>query len=658
MATRTSSTFRRSRPESRATIRRAFAVACAVAALPWGRFAEAAPTWAKSFGTSAATTRILGTAVDAAGNVFVVGSFTGASLDLGGTSLVRVGTQDAFLAKFDRDGALVFARDVGGAGATIRATSVAVDGSGHVFVTGAVQGALTVPRTAAAIGTVDAFVARWAAGGDDLWVTRFGGAGASLSGTGIALDSTGVPLVAATLESSGATTPPLTRRGVSDAVLLKLAGSGAVTWARNYGGALTGARSTAVATDASGNAVLVGTFDFSDMTTPALGRLGSPTSFVIKVDTGGVTAWARAVGGGLASSTLTSVTSGAAGEVTAGGTTSFVAMTSPPLARVGLEDGIVIRYDASGTLAWAKALGGPTARARVDGVTLGASGDAVVGGSFASGDLATPPLDRHGATASFRTQLTADAGAVRDPVTYFGSGAAEFETTGIARNGNGALAMVGTLTGAGPTPTTPPLARFGTVDAFLICEGCGAVDGGADAGDAGADASDAGDAGADASDGSDAGAAIPDASDGPDGSADASDASDASDVGDASGDSDPGDAMTDAPDADGTVDASLDATIPADATIADGSPGDTGLPDATIADASVLDGSPDRDAMGSPDATDASDVDADPPFDTGLVGGGGCASGAPTSGGAVPFAFDAMAVAGLVLLRRTRRRRP
>ncbi len=76
--------------------------------------------------------------VDAAGNLYLVGSFRGTvDFDIGaGTSeLTAAGGDDIFVAKYDSAGALLWVRSGGGASSDV-ATSVAIDNAGNVIVGG------------------------------------------------------------------------------------------------------------------------------------------------------------------------------------------------------------------------------------------------------------------------------------------------------------------------------------------------------------------------------------------------------------------------------------------------------------------------------------------------------------------------------------------
>ncbi len=81
--------------------------------------------------------------------------------------------------------------------------------------------------------------------------------------------------------------------------MLKLdAGTGAVTWAQNFGGSGAYAFGEALAVDGSGNPYLGGTFQSANLTTPTLTKIGTLDAFVLKLDGGsGAVTWAQNFGG-------------------------------------------------------------------------------------------------------------------------------------------------------------------------------------------------------------------------------------------------------------------------------------------------------------------------------------------------------------------------
>lgn len=122
--------------------------------------------WGRQLGTDT-TDNAAGVATDAAGNVYLTG-YTFGSLD-GNNS---AGDADAFLVKYDRDGVKQWTKQFGSVEQDI-ATAIAVDGAGDLYVVGRTVGALDGAPNA---GGLDAFVAKFDDAGGLLWTRQFGSA--------------------------------------------------------------------------------------------------------------------------------------------------------------------------------------------------------------------------------------------------------------------------------------------------------------------------------------------------------------------------------------------------------------------------------------------------------------------------------------------------
>jgi hypothetical protein len=163
--------------------------------------------------------------VGPAGSVFVAGEFTGVA-GFGGTNLNGLGGTDAFVAQYDAAGALVRLWQVGSAGED-RARGVGVDAAGNVHVHGEFTGTLTyrgLPVTSIGGGR-DLFVLKTDGAGNPIWLKRAGGAGADISGN-LALAPNGdVLLTGATVGNAGFDNLALASAGGSDVYLTKIPAS-------------------------------------------------------------------------------------------------------------------------------------------------------------------------------------------------------------------------------------------------------------------------------------------------------------------------------------------------------------------------------------------------------------------------------------------------
>jgi len=200
-------------------------------------------------------------AVDSSGNAYVAGEYSG-SANIGGIVLPARG-RCAFVAKYDRDGNVLWARKPGGSnsGDGPYGCGVAVDGSGSVLVTGAFRGTgefdgLTL---SAAGDETDVFVAKYDPLGGLLWAKRAGGASFDFS-RGVATDSTGSIYVAGRFRDSASFGDlVLTGSGLDDMFIAKYASDGSPQWVK-AAGLIYNDSALGIAVDGQGAVFVTGSF--------------------------------------------------------------------------------------------------------------------------------------------------------------------------------------------------------------------------------------------------------------------------------------------------------------------------------------------------------------------------------------------------------------
>jgi Beta-propeller repeat len=105
--------------------------------------------WAKRAGGGAIGSDDQGRsiAVDGSGNSYVTGDFAGSATfgagELNQTILVSAASSDIFVAKYDSNGFLVWAKRAGGTSGSDQGRRIALDDSGNSYVTGFFQGSAT-----------------------------------------------------------------------------------------------------------------------------------------------------------------------------------------------------------------------------------------------------------------------------------------------------------------------------------------------------------------------------------------------------------------------------------------------------------------------------------------------------------------------------------
>jgi hypothetical protein len=144
--------------------------------------------WIRQLGTPAADT-VAALAPDGSGGVYIGGT-TGGSL--GGP---HAGDLDAFLARYDASGQLLWTRQLGTAAAD-QGRSLLADDAGGVFITGFTAGDLGGPNS----GGSDAFLARYDSDGNQLLLRQY--ATASLAAGYVVADGTGGIIIAGMVQGA------------------------------------------------------------------------------------------------------------------------------------------------------------------------------------------------------------------------------------------------------------------------------------------------------------------------------------------------------------------------------------------------------------------------------------------------------------------------
>ncbi len=429
-----------------------------------GAGSVSAADWAKNFSAFAgADTSTQATAVDATGNVYIAGYLTGASVTLGSVTLTRIGAQDAFVAKLDASGTVLWAKNYGGSGAIAFGNAIAVDGSGNVYVGGRFTNANLTTPALTKIGFEDAFAFKLDANGATTWAKNYGGSQAVANGLAIAVDGSGNVYLGGTFQVANLTTPALTKIGTVDAFAFKLDSGGATTWAKNYGGSGAAAQAYAIAVDGSGNVYLGGYIQSANLTTPALTKIGNFDAFAFKLDASGATTWAKNYGGSGVTALVTAIAVDGSGNVYLGGRFTNANLTTPALSKIGTYDAFAFKLDAGGATTWAKNYGGSGATAQATAIAVDGSGNVYLGGNF-NANLTTPALSKIGVQDAFAFKLDS-SGATTWSKNYGGSGATA-NGSAIAVDSSGNVYLGGNFTTA--NLTTPALSKIGVTDAFAF----------------------------------------------------------------------------------------------------------------------------------------------------------------------------------------------
>jgi hypothetical protein len=277
------------------------------------------------------------------------------------------GAEDAYVAKHDAGGALIWLRQFGSGGRDF-ATAAASDPGGNVFVGGWTNDALPgFSRTS----NYDAFLRKYDPSGNELWTRQFGVFAASeVRVSAAAADAAGNVYVA------GSATHPLpaqTSAGGTDIFVRKYDAAGNVVWTRQFGTS-SDEYGYSIVLDSSGGSLVSG---YTGGTFPGQSKSGALDAFVARVDASGNLSWITQFGAGAGSVTFAfAVAAAPDGSIYAGGRTSAVL---PGESSSGGQDAFLRKMNSSGGEIWTRQFGSPgTDEAR--GLAVDSAGNAAVVG--------------------------------------------------------------------------------------------------------------------------------------------------------------------------------------------------------------------------------------------------------------------------------------
>ncbi len=186
-------------------------------------------------------------ALDSAANVYVTGSVSGA---IDGQTLH--GSADFYIAKYNTSGTRQWTIEDGSAGKSSSGYGIAVDSSGNVFLTGITTGAIDGQTLH---GFFDFFITKYNTSGTRQWTVEDGATGQIAISYGIAVDSSGNAFLTG---FTGGAIDGQTLHGSTDLFITKYNTNSILQWTIEDGAASGSTIGYGIAVDSSGNAYVTG----------------------------------------------------------------------------------------------------------------------------------------------------------------------------------------------------------------------------------------------------------------------------------------------------------------------------------------------------------------------------------------------------------------
>ncbi len=296
-------------------------------------------------------------ACDDSGNVYCGGQLEFDS-EFENIIVESVGSHDVLLVKYDASGQLKWIRRAGGHGGDV-CNGLAVDAAHNTFVAGEMeQTADFSGQSITSAGGNDIFLAKYSSGGAIQWVKRWGDSGNDKALCAATADN-GDCYIAGFFTGSvdfGSTT--LNASGSRDVFIAKISSSGSVIWAKKGGGSGDD-KAEGIAVDKNGDIYIVGSFTHSaSFSGNSITSSGKYSAFITKYNSSGNVQWVEKGGACCDTTQFRSVAVDENNDVYVSGNFNVNADFDSFNFTASSTDCIILKYNSSGNVLWAKQGGG------------------------------------------------------------------------------------------------------------------------------------------------------------------------------------------------------------------------------------------------------------------------------------------------------------
>ncbi len=248
--------------------------------------------WAKQAGGSDYDNGYSVTA-DKNGNIIITGSFTSASANFDGLTVRSVGGSDVFVAKYDPNGKIIWVKTAGGQMYDV-GYGVTADGNNNVIITGTFSSSIsfgTISLKGHAYS--DIFVAKYDPNGNVLWARGAGNNGFYNSSSGVAVNSNNDVFITGSIgDTVTFDNITIASIGGEDAIIAKYDENGNINWVKQAGGKGSYDYSNDISVDKNDNLYITGQFSgiafFGNI---QLTSVENSDIFIAKYDASGTPVW-------------------------------------------------------------------------------------------------------------------------------------------------------------------------------------------------------------------------------------------------------------------------------------------------------------------------------------------------------------------------------
>jgi len=424
-------------------------------------YGNAQQTWAWANNTSTGTNLEVTTVEnDDFGFTYVAANYSG-SLTVGNTTAVAVNWVDAYIAKYDPSGNLIWIVNLTGNGFDTFLDIVA-DNSGNVYVSGSFNSTVVTLGTQTLTGggpSYNYFLAKINASGQVVWAKNSQSGNVFYASLALSQSELYLSAVFAGTLAAGANT--LVSNGGNDLLLARYDTQGNLIWIISNGGTLD-EDDPDLTIDATGNPVVCcgtssGPISFGTFSVTGLGMQLQSSLLIVKYNNAGVPQWAdcnTTVGGPCQ---ITADNYG--GIFVSGSFPSQAVLGTTTLVATGLNY-FVAKYGSSGTIFWAVA---PATQPNtsITGIECDGGGHIVLTGNFSANTLTLGAfvLVNDSTPSSMYVTILNNNGAILSAEKLGGKYSDNLQVVSVSSNGeiavagitNGKNTIIGTQTLSVPT---------------------------------------------------------------------------------------------------------------------------------------------------------------------------------------------------------------
>ena len=242
-----------------------------------------------------------GITTDLNGNVIITGWFESSTITFGTNVINSSGGSCVFIAKYDLNGNVLWVKNTGsGALYSYNSRGLSADADGNLVITGSFSTTIAFDTIVlSAIGLSDIFIAKYNSDGNIIWAKKAGGT-SNESCTGITTDLNRNTIITGGYSSPTINfgSIELNCSGTSAAFIAKYDINGNIVWVKKAGNNIDYKTGYRIAADKYGSIVSAGLF-YSNIIfdTDSLINKGASDCFVVKYDSDGTELWVKSIGG-------------------------------------------------------------------------------------------------------------------------------------------------------------------------------------------------------------------------------------------------------------------------------------------------------------------------------------------------------------------------